>query len=350
MAAPPAPAARPQDPPTDFIPVTPIASAPNEQSDADAGAAPAGKSTKAGKGKRSGRSKSGEEETEATVAAAVPRLEAQHTAFMPALRDGVPPEAETKQEPPKPRWNERIVPLRAKRTEEGYQSVYSQLTRTTAGTIVRGTIRGAGELLITFGLIALLFAAYEIWGNTAAVDAHQGDLNAQLQQQWADTPTVGPVGASGVPSNAPLTGGIARLHLPRLNKQWVVVQGVTAKDIRYAPGHYPNSAMPGEDGNFAVAGHRNRATFWDLDKLRAQDKIIVETSTTWFIYEVTTTRIVVPTQVEVVRPVPPGLEPGKLITLTTCNPKLDNYQRLIIHGRLVRDQPKSQGQPAELGA
>ena len=40
---------------------------------------------------------------------------------------------------------------------------------------------------------------------------------------------------------------IARLYIPRLGKQWVVVQGVTPADIRYAPGHYTETAMPGVD-------------------------------------------------------------------------------------------------------
>jgi sortase A len=45
----------------------------------------------------------------------------------------------------------------------------------------------------------------------------------------------------------------------------------------------------------------------------------------------------------------PGSKPTKaMVTLTTCNPKFDNYQRLIVHGELVRTQPKSQGDPVEL--
>jgi Sortase domain len=49
---------------------------------------------------------------------------------------------------------------------------------------------------------------------------------------------------------------IGRLYLPRLHLHWVVVEGVALADIRYAPGHYPGTALPGDPGNFAVAGHR----------------------------------------------------------------------------------------------
>ena len=145
---------------------------------------------------------------------------------------------------------------------------------------------------------------------------------------------------------------IAGLYIPKLDKHWVVVEGVTPNDIRYAPGHYPNSALPGEVGNFSVAGHRIRATFWRLDELTTGDAIVVEAKTEWYVYKVYQQRIVKPTQVEVVAPVPgkPGAKPTeKLLTLTTCNPKFDNYQRLIIHARLDHAQAKSAGRPAGAG-
>jgi sortase A len=247
-----------------------------------------------------------------------------------------------------------VVALRPTRTEEGYQSVYSELTRPTWGSRLRTGVRGLGELLITCGLVVLLFAGYEIWGKSAIVNAHQSDLDQQLAQEWdgAD-PTVGPTPSASASTAAPPPGGaIARLYIPKLDKQWVVVEGVQQQDIRYAPGHYPDSAMPGDVGNFSVAGHRNRATFWRLDEMQPGDKIVAETRTDWYVYTVTQQRIVLPHQVEVVAPVPG--QPGKkattaMLTLTTCNPKFDNYERLIIHARLSSQQPRSAGQPAELG-
>ncbi|BCB80530.1 hypothetical protein GCM10022251_03200 [Phytohabitans flavus] len=250
-----------------------------------------------------------------------------------------------------PRRGERVVKLRPEQTDDGYKSVYSELTRPTIGSRIRAGVRGVGELLITLGVIVLLFAAYEVWGTTAIIGGHQDTLGQQLDQQWDQPdPTVGPTPSA---SPKPLAGNaIARLYIPKLDKQWVVVEGVTQKDIRYAPGHYPSSADPGKIGNFAVAGHRNRATFWRLDELDNGDVIVVETKTQWFVYKVVRTRIVRPTQVEVVAPVPgePGKKPTQaMVTLTTCNPKLDNYQRLIVHGELTRTQARSDGQPAELG-
>jgi sortase A len=254
--------------------------------------------------------------------------------------------------PPNPRRGERVVRLRPEQTDEGYKSVYSELTRPTIGSRVRTGVRGLGEIMITFGVIVLLFAAYEVWGTTAVIGDHQNDLDRELAEVWDQPdPTVGPT-VGPTPTRAPPAGNaIARLYIPKLDKQWVVVEGVTQKDIRYAPGHYPKSADPGEIGNFAVAGHRNRATFWRLDELDPSDAIVVETKTDWFVYKITRSHIVKPSAIEVVAPVPgrPGVQPTTaMLTLTTCNPKFDNYQRLIVHAELERSQPRDQGQPAEL--
>ncbi|SBT49969.1 sortase A [Micromonospora auratinigra] len=271
---------------------------------------------------------------------------------VPPVRDGGGDEpVEAPAEPPRPRRGERVVQLRPEQTGEGYKSVYSELTRPTVASRLRTGIRVTGEVLITFGLVVLLFAGYEIWGKSVIVDAHQNDLSSQLAQEWGGDPTVAPTGPTPKPT-APAEGKpVAGLYIPKLDKHWVVVEGVTPNDIRYAPGHYPKSALPGQVGNFAVAGHRIRATFWRLDELNPGDDIVVESQTEWLVYKVYQQRIVKPSQVEVVAPVPgePGAKPTeKLLTLTTCNPKFDNYQRLIIHARLDHVLAKSAGRPPEL--
>ena len=119
-------------------------------------------------------------------------------------------------------------------------------------------------------------------------------------------------------------------------------------DIKYAPGHYPDTAMPGQIGNFSVAGHRIKKIFWRINELQTGDVIGVETQTTWYVYKVYGQEIVKPDGVQVVDPVPdqPGAKPTKaLLTLTTCNPKFNNYQRLIVHAQLVSQVKRDQSQP-----
>jgi sortase A len=283
---------------------------------------------------------------------AAPRTD--ETSLMGIVPPPPAPDPQAAQPRPQPKPGEQVVPLRAVRTQTGgYQSVHSALTRTTVGTVIRTGIRGCGELLITLGAVVLLLAAYEVWGKAAVVADHQNDLNDRLDEQWAAPPVTGsPEPDQPEPLGPPPGDVIARLYIPDLGKYWVVVEGVDLADIRYAPGHYPNSAMPGEVGNFAVAGHRNPATFWDLDKVATGDTIVVETRDTWYVYSVTQNHIVRPDATEVVAAVPsePGVEPTQaMLTLTTCNPKWDNYERLIVHAELVDQQPQSEGRPDVLG-
>jgi len=256
----------------------------------------------------------------------------------------------------KPRRGEKVVKLRPEQTNEGYKSVYSELTRPTLGSRIRSGIRVSGELMITFGLIVLLFAGYEVFGNSAKVDNEQDTLAGELDDQWND-PTVAPSTPTKAAPAAPGKNLVGRLYIPKFGMEWVVVNGVRPQDIRYAPGHYPDTADPGEIGNFSVAGHRIRKIFWRLDELKPGDVIGVETRTNWYVYKVSNSEVVKPSAVEVVAPVPgkPKAKPTTaILTLTTCNPKFNNYERLIVHAELVstvkRDAALPQaGRPAEIG-
>lgn len=210
----------------------------------------------------------------------------------------------------------------------------------------------AGEVLISAGVVVLLFVAYQlVWTNVLADRAAQANIDG-LEQRWQS-------GGPDAPEfDLPLAGGeaFAILRIPRLGDDYRVpiVQGVTLDDLASGVGHYPETALPGEIGNFSVAGHRatNGEPFAYLDQLRKGDAVVVETRTTWYTYEVTDELIVAPTEVDVILPVPgkPGAEPTEeLVTLTTCNPRWASYQRLIFHATLVDERPKGHGPPAALG-
>jgi sortase A len=245
--------------------------------------------------------------------------------------------------------------LRPQPTEDGYRSTFAEATRPTLGSRIRAAVRFSGELMITFGLVVLLFAAYQVFGNSSKVQDEQDALANQLDDVWND-PTVGPSTPVAKGPAAPGDNLVGRLYIPKFDKQWVVVDGVQPKDIRYAPGHYPETAKPGEIGNFAVAGHRIKKIFWRLDELQAGDVIGVETRDSWHVYRVYDSEIVKPSAVQVVAPVPnqPNAKPTRaVLTLTTCNPKYNNYQRLIVHAELAATTKRDQslpgaGMPAEL--
>ena len=156
----------------------------------------------------------------------------------------------------------------------------------------------------------------------------------------------------------PVGEAFAFLHIPRLGDDYAraIVEGTSQTELANGPGHYVDTAMPGEPGNLAVAGHRvgKGSPFLDLDTLLPGDPIVVETADGWYEYRVLGDpatgdlsvavdgvpgrRIVDPTDIAVIAPVPgqPGSAPaGSYLTLTTCHPKYSAAERLIVHAVLA---------------
>ena len=224
-------------------------------------------------------------------------------------------------------------------------------------------VRGLGELLVTAGLVVLLFLVYQLYWTNYEANRAADKVTGDIRQAWSQPPGTGASGSgtSGPGTSAPTAYkngvGFAFLHIPRLGRTWVkpIVQGVTLPDLARGVGHYPGTAAPGAVGNFAVAGHRatNGEPFAYLDKVRVGDAVVAETRTQWFTYVVDSTKIVTPDSVWVLDPVPgkPTAKPtDELMTLTTCNPRWASYERLIVFGHLTATRPRSQGPPPVLAA
>lgn len=226
------------------------------------------------------------------------------------------------------------------------------------GGRIAAALRTAGEILITAGVVLLLFVVYELYITGIATAQSQTHLEHQLSLRWvAPVPVAAgkPSPAPGTVQPAPLGAGLAIVRSPRLGKSWhwVIDEGVATADLAKGPGHYPGTALPGQLGNFVVSGHRTThgAPFFNADALRAGDAIVLETRDSWFVYRVTGETVVDPTDVGVILPVPgrPGAQPTqKLLTFTTCNPRYSASQRLIVHGELAAQQLKSAGEPTAL--
>ncbi|MDQ1642177.1 MAG: sortase [Actinomycetota bacterium] len=218
---------------------------------------------------------------------------------------------------------------------------------------VRAVVRGIGELFITAGLVLLLFCAYQlVWTNVEA-NREQSQVSKSLSQRWSDPQAQ--AGSQLHLTTADFGKGFAFIHIPRLGKNFTkpIVEGVRKSDLARGVGHYPKTALPGEVGNFAVAGHRatHGEPFRNLNQMRKGDKVVVETKDTWFTYIVDRTLIVNPSDVWVIDPVPgkKNVAPTqKLLTLTTCNPRWASTQRLIVFTHLLTQQPKTAGPPAAL--
>ena len=108
----------------------------------------------------------------------------------------------------------------------------------------------------------------------------------------------------------------AMMRIPRFGEDWYkpVFEGTSWGVLGKGVGHYPDSALPGQVGNFSIAGHRTTygQPFHNLDSLQQGDVVVVETDDRYFVYRITFTepQIVKPTQVDVIAPVPgqPGAD------------------------------------------
>lgn len=198
---------------------------------------------------------------------------------------------------------------------------------TSSSHALRAVARFLGEALVTLGGLLALFLVWQLW--------------------WTDV-------QANTEARQILEAAMAIVHLPSIGEVRPVEQGVALSVLNQGVlGHYPESAAPGEVGNFAVAGHRTTygRPLWDIDALRAGDPIVVETATDYYVYRVQELRILDPYQVEVVAPVPgePGATPSEgWMVMTACHPKFSADQRIVAMSRLEYGQPRSAGPPAEL--
>ncbi|HEX5366807.1 MAG TPA: sortase, partial [Acidimicrobiales bacterium] len=181
-------------------------------------------------------------------------------------------------------------------------------------------LRAVGRAATTAGVLVLLFVAYQLWGTGIREAQAQDRLEDELAQRLGeDQATVGEDGGDGTGAGSPggehrtegeSTGGedgtdpsdgsptgsspdlvgspppspaagdaVARLRIPRIGVDKVVVEGVQVDDLKRGPGHYPDSPLPGQPGNAAIAGHRTTygAPFFRLNELDPGDPILVTT-------------------------------------------------------------------------
>ena len=205
-----------------------------------------------------------------------------------------------------------------------------------------GRILGAvGRTLISIGVLMLLFVAYEIWGTnlqeaSSPTQAQQGVRRAAGAKRpggWIrdiDHPSTAsdplrrddraPDDAAEDGSGGRAPAERRRCHRedpdPEIGVSKTIVQGVTLDQLKRAPGHYPETPLPGQKGNAGIAGHRTTygAPFHDIDKLKNGDEIIIVTLQGEFRYKVDSTVIVAPSDVSVLAD-----KGDNRLTLTACS-------------------------------
>ena len=216
-----------------------------------------------------------------------------------------------------------------------------------------------GRTLITAGVLILLFVAYQLWGTGIREAQAQNRLEDDFAEVLAEadepatttsstTSSTSSTSSTSVPESTttseappepvppieavPEGEATARIRIPKIGVDKIVVEGVSLRDLKKGPGHYPETPLPGQKGNAAIAGHRTTygAPFSRIDELEAGDEVFVETVQGEFRYLVSEQQIISPTQVEVLDD-----KGDNRLTLTACHPKLSSKQRIVIHAVLV---------------
>jgi sortase A len=240
----------------------------------------------------------------------------------------------------------------------------------------RYVVRTVGTVFIATGLLLGGFVAYQLWGTGIEARRSQNALEEEFESlltsvtsttsaPTSTTPTsaTGPRGTAPatVPETAPATvpdtvpapvpptippiaegDPVARLEIPEIGLDVVVVAGVSVDDLKRGPGHYPGTPLPGQYGNAAIAGHRMTydGPFQHVDDLEPGDQIVATTLAGRYVYEVTGTEIVAPDDVGVVATTNPDVAE---LTLTSCHPKWSTRERIVIHSTLVADESAAVG-------
>lgn len=229
---------------------------------------------------------------------------------------------------------------------------------------VRASVVGVvGEIFITAGVFVLLFLGWQLWLNDIVVGAGQQTAAVEQSQRWdrgestapapVDRPDPGEPIVIAAPSNAVR---FANLIVPRFGSDYSrpIAEGIGVHDVlNQGIGHYPGTQMPGAIGNVALAGHRTGwgAPLGDIANLQIGDSIYIETQDGWYRYEFRSLEYVMPTGIGVLSPVPQvagAAAVDRILTLTSCNPKLTAAERIIAYGVLDTWYPRAGGPPPEL--
>lgn len=227
-----------------------------------------------------------------------------------------------------------------------------------------------GELLLTAGLLIFLYIAWQMWIGDIIMSAQANregqQITAQWEQQapppppplvendegeqWYDPPVLEHPGDAQY---------LAQMRIPRFGDDYnVTIAGGTTRPRTLDHGWlgvYTQSDMPGQVGNFSVAGHR---TTWGyplnrIDKLRLDDAIVVETKDGWYTYRFRNLEYVVPSQIDVLLDVPqmPGATTGeRYLTLTACSPLHSLAERIVGYAVFEGFQPRAEGEPASMAS
>lgn len=238
--------------------------------------------------------------------------------------------------------------------------------------------RVLGWTLITVGAVLLLYLVWLLWFTGMETSEAQQDLLEEFPgfgeaatapgDLFADPPggeDEPTLDGAATPGDATASGGVAVLEFERPGSDTapvngnplVVVSGTDPASLRRGPGHQPETAGPGEQGNFAVVGHRTTygAPFYDIDDIRPGDLVhVTDPAGERFTYRILEgdadvspgVRLISPSDLWVLNRDPLSRGEGTYLTLVSCHPRFSAAQRIVAFGELVDGPQAGDGEEA----
>jgi sortase A len=163
-------------------------------------------------------------------------------------------------------------------------------------------LRAAYYVLLAGGVFGLAYAGYIV------ADAH---IYQTIEESRFES-----VSLSLSEETHPVIEGstIGEMEVPRLGLKAIFVQGDSPRILRHAVGHISETALPGESGNVVLTAHRD-SFFRPLRSIQVGDAITIKTLDGKFGYQVASTEVVLPSDVQVLQP-----SSENTLTLVTCFP------------------------------
>ena len=209
-----------------------------------------------------------------------------------------------------------------------------------AGTAVPPTVTGRrilSRLLVAAGLLVLAWTLVAWRWDDPLTALYARHRQHELSRQLAIRGTEAAARATGGRSIAVAARryrlrshdgeAMARISIPRIGLDAVVVEGTTESDLEQGPGFYAGDFLPGEGQLVYVAGHRTTysAPFSHLDRLRPGDAIAIALPYGTFTYTVTGHRIVTANDIAVLRS-----HRREQLILQTCHPRFSATHRYLV--------------------
>ena len=179
-------------------------------------------------------------------------------------------------------------------------------------------LRGSQYMFLVIGILALSYVAY-VWFDAKLFQEEQNRLFVQQLKELAEAKRTGVQGPAGSPADSPAVAVrngalLGRIEIPAVGIAAMVLEGLEYKILLRAVGHVPGTALPGRQGNVALAGHRD-TFFRGLRDIGVDDEITLTTSNGSYSYRVESIKVVKPEDVEVL-----NASDESILTLVTCYP------------------------------